>query len=180
MPKGIKISDILDNIVNTNTCLSCRLCCVFYPEHEHLAPYFTFNEIKMLDVNKSLFIKKSNYFQAKLLRTNKAGYKKCVFLDRKNYKCQIHDRKPVDCALFPFVIGYGKEERNISLWVVSKKMCPSVKISDISPEIVEGINTYLIKRGVLNEIRNNERYIWEYEPYHIYIKSLDALITDRE
>jgi len=170
-----KLGHILEPIVNSKKCLACKGCCIFdNPNEEKIAPVFTTREIQRIETAKRKLIEKriDGVFQAKLIRCVLSEFKKCAFLEEGSHACQIYDNRPLDCELWPFVLGYDRKDKSISLWVVSSEMCPAVETTDITPDLVDQLISLLGERGVIEEITKDKRYVWGYEPYHIFLRKL--------
>lgn len=173
------LTEILSDIVSSPKCLLCKGCCIFYPGEKHLAPCFTAKEFEEINFNYRRFLcSKSRFYQAKLKTFRNSNLSACSFLDEATHQCRIYNNRPLDCSLWPFILGYGKQaNKDISLWVISPEMCPAVDLkSKIKPDFVEKIIIFLETADIISEISRGERYIWQNEPYYIHVRSLSDVM----
>lgn len=165
----------MKNITNSKVCLNCKGCCYFLSKNQaKLAPFFTQRELRDID-NKKLKKINNNFLQAKIVKSKK--YKKryvCIFLNEDDYRCKIYRNRPIDCMLWPFVVGYDKKKKKVFLWVVDKDWCPAVDIKNIKKfGVVDDVVEYLEENKYFEEIRNNERPAWPYANYQIKLKEIN-------
>lgn len=170
----------MKNIVNTKDCQACKWCCIFFnKKEESLSPFFSDVEYEKISDKTNIKKNKNGFFQAKVIESkqNEKNYV-CSFLDEGKYSCSIYKKRPIDCIIWPFVVGWDKDEKNIYLWVVNKSSCPVVDIDKINKStVVDEIIGYLVKKKYFEEIRDKKRPIWPYEKYQIKLRNLTKFIN---
>lgn len=166
----------MKNITNSKICLKCKGCCIFDNKDNYLAPFITIKEARF--INKKYIVKRNKFLQLKLSKASgNIDCLTCPFLDKKNQKCKIYKNRPLECSLWPFVIGWDKSRKDIYLWVVNSRWCPAVDISQIKKNNTIGhIINCLQKKKVFKEIKNGERYVWPYQKYQIKLKRITNLM----
>ena len=120
---------MLKQIIPSNICLSCDVCCRFLDKDADLRPFFLAHEITSkikpyLDKTSRLELKE---FQNMYI---------CPFFNTKSNKCAIYSKRPFDCQLYPFAVMFDEKHEKIVLGI--DKKCPWA----INPE-----NTRLIKEN---------------------------------
>jgi len=149
------------------------LYCYFAKEQICLAPYFSKREAKLVD-KKKLKKTSANFFQAKVVKSiKKKGFFVCPFLDEVKYRCLIYKKRPIDCVIWPFIIGWDKEKQDVYLWIANSSVCPAVGNRKVRIfNVIDRIVSYLKKKESFEEIKNGERYLWPYKNYQIKLKNL--------
>jgi Fe-S-cluster containining protein len=163
----------MQNITESKQCLTCKHCCYFLKNEINLSPYFSQNEINNVSKGK-LSLAKNGFYQAKICKSKKySDLYRCVFLNEGNHKCLIYNERPIDCLMWPFIVGWDKHKKGIYLWVVESKWCPAVEIEKIKKDkIYLKIISELEKSGIIDDVRKGKRYIWPYENYQIKLKKI--------
>lgn len=86
----------------------------------------------------------------------------------------IYAMRPLDCWLWPFVVAWDAEERNVCLWLANDSWCP-LSGSLTEDRIVESVLAELTNRNVIGEINSGVRYVWPWRQEYIYAATLDRL-----
>ena len=162
----------MENIVNSKICLKCRGCCIFDNEDSYLAPHLSIKESKLI---KKYFLEKEGIFYKIKLKKYKKNKKlfKCSFLKEANQHCLIYKKRPMECKIWPFVVGKGKNKNSVYLYVVNSDWCPAVIKNKLKGgDIAESVSKFIRVSGFLDEIKRGERYVWPAEDYYIKIKKL--------
>ena len=148
-----------------------------------MLPYFSKKEAKRV-CNNFLKIDNCGRYQAKTVKSiSKKDHFACSFLDEKSHKCKIYNKRPFDCSLWPFMVGWDKNKKDVFLWIADSSFCPAVTADVINKAngMADGLVSSLKKEGFFDEIKNDERILWPYEKYEIKIQKLtDLLNKDHE
>ena len=120
---------MLKQIIPSNICLSCDVCCRFLDRDASLRPLFLAHEI-------------TSKIKLRLDKTSRVELKEfqnmyiCPFFNTKSNKCAIYSKRPFDCQLYPFAVMFDEKHEKIVLGI--DKKCPFA----LNPE-----NTRLIKEN---------------------------------
>ncbi|MBI3393219.1 MAG: YkgJ family cysteine cluster protein, partial [Nitrospirae bacterium] len=97
-------------ILTSDTCLPCPVCCVFPDRSTPFRPFFTGEEISSRSSNEMerihLFgtLTTATGSQAELVEEDDRFH--CPFLELSTHACRIYRDRPLDCRLYPFMIAY--------------------------------------------------------------------------
>jgi len=169
------------NIVNSKICLKCRGCCYFDENEKYLAPFFSNEELSKISSKtfRDNFKKKSGkLLQIKLsIADDKIGKLKCPLLDEKTHQCLIYEKRPFECMLWPFFIGWDKHEKDVFLYVANKNWCKLSRINKIEENrIVNYFIKYFVDAKIFDKIKKGDIAIWPYKSGHRKIKKITQFI----
>ena len=115
----------LYQIIPSEVCFSCDVCCRFLEADSPLAPIFTEPERKRAieqGADPILFRPQADGNSAQIqLKRHNALYI-CPFFDPKTSHCTIYPIRPLDCQLYPFALMFSKDRREVVLGVDT--LCP--------------------------------------------------------
>ena len=98
--------------INCNGC--SNNCCGKNP---HLTPVLLpSEEEKFKKYSRSI---QTPYGKIKVLAKKENG--NCILLDEKTLKCTAYDKRPLECALYPFLLDFSKKEPSAE---IDKRFCP--------------------------------------------------------
>ena len=115
----------LYQIIPTNVCLSCDVCCRFLDKDSPLAPIFTENETELIiskGIDRTLFQLQKDGKSNQITLIPHEDYYICPFFDPKTHHCKIYTSRPFDCRLYPFTIMYSQDRNSVVLGV--DMLCP--------------------------------------------------------
>ncbi len=157
----------LDQIVPSELCFKCDVCCRFPEKDSFLAPYFTHDEILSASGSgkKSNSVYKfDNQGGCKItLAPFEEGFICPEFIPDSGH-CEIYDVRPLDCIIYPFAIMWSAEGKKIVLGLDMK--CPYVSEfinSDFMREAVVKIKDSIDSSPVLDIIYGNPHLIGPYQ-----------------
>lgn len=148
------MKDIEDiQLLDSEYCLSCRGCCVFQTKTSEYRPkvcsldvILEFKDISAnIDYQKNIILKQSAVSLDKFI---------CSFLAESNWKCDIYDRRPFECSLYPFMIL--KVNGKCSLY--AHLACPYILDNQDSLEF----RKYVIGLKERLSLKENQEFITEY------------------
>ena len=120
-------------------CLECRGCCVFDPQPEGEPCDGADQWLARLMVEEEIGLEKSERgisFGGKVKTVPSAdGRVKCRFLSDKEHHCRVYSRRPLECAMYPFLLSL--ENGTLKLYV--HLACPFVIERRLTPEFNRGI-----------------------------------------
>jgi len=107
----------LPSLPPSETCLSCRGCCVFLTPDSPWIPYFRKEEIQQAiaaGISEEAFpnLEGSRIIPVSREDAPPSGAVCCPALDPDTHRCMIYPVRPLDCFIYPFIL----------MWDIPKKM----------------------------------------------------------
>lgn len=160
---------MLKQIIPSEYCLSCDVCCRFIDKNAALAPCFLPHEISdniKPRLNKSCRVKLNSF---------KDMYA-CPFFSETGNKCSIYSKRPFDCQIYPFAIMFDKSHDKIILGI--DKKCPfTVEAENL--ELIKNYFRYLVdileKKETALLIAGNPLFIGGFQEDVTPFSTLDTL-----
>lgn len=113
----------LKQIVPSSLCLTCDVCCRFPEETSFLAPFFTGEEIALLELSgKRFFTTPTKGSKIRLERHGDGCI--CPYFDPKTQYCKIYGERPLDCRIYPFALMRDQDGKAV-LGIDTK--CPFIQ-----------------------------------------------------
>ena len=144
--------ELLDPVLQSADCMSCRDCCKFGDNDCFDSPMFTENEKKVIlkKFHDVRFVKVGKLWKVVLVDiSGKKAVAKyiCPFYNSQEHKCLIYSIRPFDCSTWPFYImkSHGK------VMITLSKDCPVVlsnKLDYLLKFAEESVAPYMIKRAI--------------------------------
>ena len=160
---------MLKQIIPSNVCLSCDVCCRFLDKNAALRPLFLAYEI-------------TSRIKPRLDKSGRVKLKPCLdmyicpFFNPKNNKCSIYSKRPFDCQLYPFTIMFDKRHERIVLGI--DKKCPWA-INPENTRLIKEAFHYLVdlleKKETASLIVKNPSFIGNFQEDVIQFSCLDTL-----
>lgn len=123
----------LPQLVTSDDCFACDVCCRFPEQDSPLAPYFTPDEIKTAvarGVAPERFSDPGGCRIELVRHPTGPGYL-CPAFDPASNGCRIYADRPLDCRLYPFVVMHAPDGRATILGADRK--CPVVQRTIAAP-----------------------------------------------
>jgi Fe-S-cluster containining protein len=98
---------LLPSLPPSETCFSCRGCCIFENADSVWRPYFTQDEIRQAvstGVSKEAFRIETG---SKITLIPHGDRARCPALDPITHACTIYPDRPLDCQLYPFILMWS-------------------------------------------------------------------------
>ena len=115
----------LYQIIPTEVCFSCDVCCRFLEADSPLAPIFTETETQKVithGANPSLFHPQADANSAQIQLKPYEDFYICPFFDPETSHCTIYPIRPLDCQLYPFALMFSEDRNAVVLGVDT--LCP--------------------------------------------------------
>ena len=150
----------LKQFVPSAVCLQCDGCCRFQLADSAWRPKVGEQEI--------------------LEEMDAAGYLKtipvddhhhCVFFNKSDHTCSVYERRPFECALYPFVLS--KTPQGIKLCV--HLACPYVQETETKQEFQDYqayLKTFFKQPHTKDFLKNNSRLLHDYSKFDQELKFL--------
>ena len=115
----------LYQIIPSEVCFSCDVCCRFLEADSPLAPIFTENEKENAvahGINPTLFRLQVDGSSAQIQLKRHKDFYICPFFQPETSHCTIYPIRPLDCQLYPFALMFSEDGRTVVLGVDT--LCP--------------------------------------------------------
>jgi len=115
----------LNQTVPSPVCVSCDICCHFLSQDSLMAPIFTFKERERTieaGFSPDLFDPTDD---GKSSQIRLKAYEKmfiCPAFSPETGECSIYPIRPIDCQIYPFVIAFDEDRKQVLLCV--DRICP--------------------------------------------------------
>lgn len=125
-PRPTKVIPLISTpqIVPSQVCLSCNVCCRFPDRHSAFRPYFTEFEIQQAvlgGIDASHFLNSAGSHVEAVPNPLGEGYV-CPAFDPETSHCRIYEVRPLDCQLYPFLMMWDQDREGVYLgW---DRKCP--------------------------------------------------------
>ncbi len=171
----------LYQIIPSDVCFSCDVCCRFIEEDSSLAPIFTETEKQSVisqGADPTLFQQQldGNSSQIKLI-----PYKDffiCPFFEPNTSRCKIYINRPLDCQLYPFALMFNEDRSDVVLGV--DMLCPfgeenleTETFKEHIQHVIEFIESDIVKE----QLCENWSLIGEYQDTVKVLHTLDYSIN---
>ena len=172
---------ILYQIIPSEVCFSCDVCCRFLAADSPLAPIFTETEKKKVVAQGAapkLFRPQADGASAQIQLKHYNDFYICPFFDPETSHCTIYPIRPLDCQLYPFALMFNEDGSEVVLGVDT--LCPfgeeHLKTETFQRHIRDVID-YVESEVVAAQIIANWSLIGDYQETVIIVHTL-AQLTD--
>ena len=173
----------VEQIVPSNVCFSCDVCCRFLEQDSFLAPIFTQNEMDKAiasGVNENLFRPTSDGKSAQIRLIAHRDMYICPFFNPETSECTIYPIRPLDCQIYPFALMYSQDRTQVVLGV--DMICPYSE-TEIQTEAfqryIDYMADYFESDSVVETVAANWRLIGPYQETVIIVRRLEKLTLAR-
>ena len=174
----------LNQIIPSDVCFSCDVCCRFLEADSPLAPIFTEAETETViasGVDPARFRPQADGKSAQIQLKSHKDFYICPFFDPETSHCTIYPIRPLDCRLYPFALMFSEDGSEVMLGVDT--LCPfgeeHLETEAFQCHIRDVIN-YIESEEVTEQILENWCIIGDYQDtvkiVHTFSKS-DLLIA---
>jgi len=99
----------------SETCLSCRGCCIFLTPHSPWIPYFRAEEIHQAiesGISQKAFPSQEG---SRIVPVSHGDAVCCPALNPDTHHCTIYNVRPLDCFIYPFILIWDSAQKVIFL-----------------------------------------------------------------
>lgn len=115
----------LYQIIPSDVCFSCDVCCRFLESDSPLAPIFTEAE-KQHTISQgaapTLFYPQADGKSSQIKLKPYKDFYICPFFEPETSRCSIYANRPLDCQLYPFALMFNEDRSSVVLGV--DMLCP--------------------------------------------------------
>lgn len=169
----------LYQIIPSEVCFSCDVCCRFLEADSPLAPIFTETERKKALVqgaDPTLFRPQADGASAQIQLKSHNDFYICPFFDPETSHCTIYPIRPLDCQLYPFALMFTEDGSEVVLGVDT--LCPfgeeQLETEAFQQQIREVIN-YVESEEVTAQLAAHWSLIGDYQDTVIIVHTLTQL-----
>ena len=165
----------LPQLIASEICLVCPVCCRFPEKQASLSPFFFPEERTLVESIKS----KGSFRETAMGQASKAqlvncghGYA-CSFFNPENHTCQIYEARPLDCSMYPAVIMHSEDHQKVLIGADTK--CPALRRSDVAAKLknyLDSIQRYLEGTTLSSSIQKFPQFISEFQEEVVEVREL--------
>ena len=118
-------SSTLYQIIPSEVCFSCDVCCRFLEVDSSLAPIFTEREkakVVAQGADPSIFRPQADGKSTQIQLKPHSDFYICPFFEPETSHCTIYPMRPLDCQLYPFALMFSEDGNKVVLGVDT--LCP--------------------------------------------------------
>jgi hypothetical protein len=165
----------LPQLIASEVCLDCPVCCRFPEKQASLSPFFFPEERNLAGSIPS----KGSFREAADSRASKAELVKCghgfacSFFNPEDHTCQIYEARPLDCSMYPAVIM--RSEDHLKVLIGADTKCPALSRSDVASKLksyIDLIQRYLESTTLSPLIRKYPQFISEFQEEVVEVREL--------
>ena len=169
----------LYQIIPSEVCFSCDVCCRFLEIDSLLAPIFTEREKDRVvadGADPTLFRLQVDGKSAQIQLKHHNDFYICPFFEPETSRCTIYPIRPLDCQLYPFAIMFSEDRRAVVLGVDT--LCPFGEEhleTDAFQRHIRAVIDYVESEAVTEQIATNWSLIGDYQDTVIIVHTLVGL-----
>lgn len=171
----------LYQIIPSEVCFSCDVCCRFLEADSPLAPIFTEKEKEKVvahGADADLFHPQTDGKSAQIQLKPHEDFYICPFFEPETSHCTIYPIRPLDCQLYPFALMFNEDGSEVVIGVDT--LCPfgeeHIETEAFQRQIRDVID-YVESETVTAQITANWSLIGDYQETVIIVHTL-AQLTD--
>ena len=165
----------LPQLIPSEICLDCPVCCRFPEKHAGLSPFFF-----PLERTQAEQLKPEGAFrEAGPARPSKAelvacghGFA-CSFFNPGDHTCRVYEARPLDCSMYPAVVMHGRDSGKVLVGADSK--CPALGRPAVAAKLkdyLDWIQRYLESTTLSSLIRKYPQFISEFQEEVVEVREL--------
>ena len=165
----------LPQLIPSEICLECPVCCRFPEKQAALSPFFFPEERNLAEALRS----KGNFREPAPGAASKAELVKCghgfacSFFDPADHTCQVYEARPLDCSMYPAVVMESRDREKVLLGADTK--CPAIRQAGVASRLrpyLDSIQRYLESTTLSSLIRQYPRFISEFQEEVVEVREL--------
>lgn len=157
----------LHQIIPSEICFSCDVCCRFLEVDSPLAPIFTENEKQHAisqGTDPTLFQPQVDGKSTQIRLKSYQDFYICPFFEPGTSKCTIYANRPLDCQIYPFALMFNADKSSVVLGVDT--LCPFGEThleTETFQQHIQHVIDYFESEAVSQQIMENWSLIGEYQ-----------------
>ena len=169
----------LYQIIPSDVCFSCDVCCRFLEADSPLAPIFTEIETQKVvthGADPALFRLQADGKSSQIQLKPHKDFYICPFFEPETSHCTIYPIRPLDCQLYPFALMLSEDRSEVVLGVDT--LCPFGEAhleTEAFQRHIRHVITYVEAEAVRAQILANWSLIGDYQDTVKIIHTLTQL-----
>ncbi|MDE0481861.1 MAG: YkgJ family cysteine cluster protein [Candidatus Poribacteria bacterium] len=157
----------LYQIIPSEVCFSCDVCCRFLESDSPLAPIFTETEKQHVisqGVDPTFFQPEADRKSSQIKLKPHEDFFICPFFEPETSRCTIYANRPLDCQLYPFTLMFNEDRSSVVLGV--DMLCPFGEAhleTEVFQHHLQHVIDYVESEAVMEQIAANWSLIGEYQ-----------------
>ena len=157
----------LYQIIPSEVCFSCDVCCRFLEVDSPLAPIFTraeTDEVIADGADPALFRPQADGKSTQIQLKPHEDFYICPFFDPETSHCTIYPIRPLDCQLYPYALMFSEDGSEVVLGVDT--LCPfgeEYLETEAFQRHIDGVINYIESENITAQIAANWRIIGDYQ-----------------
>jgi Fe-S-cluster containining protein len=165
----------LPQLIPSEICLECPVCCRFPEKQATLSPFFFPGERNQAEIiNSRGLFREAAQGQASKAELVKCGHGfACSFFNPEDHTCQVYEARPLDCSMYPAVIMHSEDHRKVMVGADTK--CPALKRPLVAAKLkhyLDSIQRYLESTTLSSLIRKYPQFISEFQEEVVEVREL--------
>ena len=170
-PKNL-VQPQLPQLIPSEMCLECPVCCRFPEKQAALSPFFLPEERNLAEALKTGgSFRESGASKAELVVCGN-GFA-CSFFNPADHTCRVYPVRPLDCSMYPAVILYSRDHRKVMLG--ADTTCPALSRPGVSVRLrhyLDLVQRYLESNALSSLIRKYPQFISEFQEEAVEVREL--------
>lgn len=147
--------NILKQLIPSDVCLKCQICCRFpTPESDRIPTFLPEEKERLSPKERSLLSLPTVPLEG--------GGCRCPFFETTTHQCRIYGHRPLDCQLYPFLLLWNLTRSRVTLGLDTQ--CPFVQELAHTPELLayaEEVKAFLEKEEQVRQLAQHSGIIGE-------------------
>ena len=169
----------LKQIIPSQTCFSCDVCCRFLDQQSHLAPIFTkeeFDKAIQAGLSADLFQNSRDGSSRQIRLKPYRDFFICPAFDPDTQQCTIYEHRPLDCQIYPLAIMRDVDGQKVVLGI--DPICPFAEAeiqTQFFQHYADHISSFLESEITVNRIAQNRDLIGCFQENVVVVRQLTRL-----
>jgi Fe-S-cluster containining protein len=165
----------LPQLIPSETCLDCPVCCRFPEKQAALSPFFFPEERSLVESTplKGSFREEGPGAPSKAELVACGHGFACSFFNPEDHTCQIYEARPLDCSMYPAVVMKSSDRQKVLLGADTK--CPALSRPSVAAKLhhyLNWIQRYLETTTLSSLIRKYPQLISEFQEEVVEVREL--------
>lgn len=156
------MSPQVPQLIPSELCLECPVCCRFPDRDAGMSPFFFPEERTRVERSERARFRNEGASKAALVPCGH-GFA-CTFFEPSDHTCAIYPDRPLDCAIYPVVVMRDRDGQGIFLGADHK--CPALGRPEFAGRIashLDAVQAVLESPAVAGRIRDWPGFVGEYQ-----------------
>jgi len=162
----------LPQLIPSEVCLDCPVCCRFPEKQAALSPFFFPEErLQVESINAKGSFREAGASKAALVACGH-GFA-CSFFNPEDHTCRVYEARPLDCSMYPAVIMRSSDHSKVLLGADTK--CPALARPSVKERLrqyLDLIQRYLENPTLSSQIGKHPQFITEFQEEVVELREL--------